>query len=102
MTMEFTIDEKLFDPSYGNVRGTVVGVVNIGKRKHRLAHATLLLKGDPEVRLTLPTTTEIPVLAEILQHAAAYLTHVEAVQNRLSAGTQAAPSASRSRRGPHA
>lgn len=51
MTAEtkWSLEEEIFDPPSGSVRGVIVGYLGEGKRRKRVAHAYLLTEGSADI-----------------------------------------------------
>jgi hypothetical protein len=58
-----------FDPPSGKVKGLVNAFATIKGKETRVAHATLMVDGDPDIAITVPrklNATEVGAVAETL------------------------------------
>ena len=64
-----SLEETIFEQPSGNVRGTVIALIELGGKQKRVAHATLLTDRAPDVVLEVPrkvALAEIPALTSVL------------------------------------
>jgi hypothetical protein len=67
--VRYEIEMKLFDEPSGRVRGVAVAMFcRDGRKPQRVAHATLLTDGGPDISLSLPKGTLCVASVAVLSH----------------------------------